>query len=127
MPNTGTKYVDPGLTDRPSLNKTNASSGAAWVGAPGEPGLQLERGVSGRKQMSCRAPEINHCCWHFNKQLLLRTLWNEHSCGHPIFLKEDRGSYSCKPGEKELATHCQPASLRHEPRGRGPESGLQRK
>lgn len=43
--------------------------------------------------MPRRAPEINHCCWHFNKRLLLRMLWNEHSCGHRIFLREDWGSY----------------------------------
>lgn len=43
--------------------------------------------------MHQRASEINHCCWHFNKQLLRRMLWNEHGHDHQIFLKEDTGGY----------------------------------
>jgi hypothetical protein len=42
------------------------------------------------KQMFHRAAEINHCCWHFNKQLLLKMPWNEHG-SWPKLLEEDQG------------------------------------
>lgn len=38
-----------------------------------------------------RASEINHCSWHFNKQLLLRMFPNEHRRDHQISLKEAGG------------------------------------
>lgn len=65
-------------TCRSPSDKVHASHGndMGWGGCPGRTGggrFQLEPGMSsGSKQMHGRASKINHCCWHFNKQLLLK-------------------------------------------------------
>lgn len=55
------------------------------------PRIPARAGHTGRPQTLRRASEIIHCCWRFNKQLLLRMLWNERRRDHQISLKEGRG------------------------------------